>query len=53
MFNPLKEEMQMKTMERLAPWITPAFEVTLFTAATVVLASGIFVMFLRPAMVLA
>jgi hypothetical protein len=46
----------MKTIEKLAPWITlleQGLEVTLFAAATVVVASGIFVLLLRPAMVLA
>ena len=46
----------MKTTERLAPWSTrlaQGLEMTLFVAATLVVSSGIFVMLLRPAMVLA
>jgi hypothetical protein len=46
----------MKTIEKLAPWITlleQGLEVTLFAAATVVVASGVFMLLLRPTMVLA
>jgi len=46
----------MKTMKRLASWNTrlaQGLEATLFVAATLVVSSGIFVMFLRPAMLLA
>jgi hypothetical protein len=56
MFNPIKEENAMKTIEKLASWITvleQGLEVTLFAAATVVVAGGVFVMLLRPAIVLA
>ncbi len=46
----------MKTSGKLAPWVIileQGLEVTLFAAATVVVAGGIFVLLLRPAMVLA
>jgi hypothetical protein len=55
-FNPMKEESAMKTSERPAPWTTrlgQGLEMTLFVAATLVVSSGIFVMLLRPDMVLA
>jgi len=46
----------MKTIEKLAPWITVlegSLEVSLFAAASVVVAWGTFVLLLRPTMVLA
>jgi hypothetical protein len=46
----------MKTIEKLAPAITlleQGLEVTLFAAATVVIASGMFMLLLRPDFVLA
>ena len=46
----------MKTNERPTRWttrLTQGLEITLFVAATLVVSSGIFVMLLRPAMVLA
>jgi len=56
MFNQMKEEDAMKTIEKLAPWITvveQGLEVALFAAASVVVASGLFVLLLRPTIVLA
>jgi len=51
----MKEEDAMKTTERLAPStrLAQGLEMTLFVAVTLVVSSGIFVMLLRPAMVLA
>ena len=46
----------MKTIKRLAPWITrleQGLEVTLFATTTLVMASGIVLVLLRPAMALA
>jgi len=46
----------MKTIEKLAPWITvveQGLEVALFASASVVVATGIFVLLLRPTIVLA
>jgi hypothetical protein len=46
----------MKTFEKLAPWIAlleQGLEVTLFAAASLVVASGIFMLLLRPTMALA
>jgi hypothetical protein len=46
----------MKTIKRLAPWITrleQALEGALFAAATLVIAAGTLVMVLRPVMALA
>jgi hypothetical protein len=56
MFTLMKEEDAMKTLEKLGPWITvveQALEVTLFAATSMVVASAIFVLLLRPTMVLA
>jgi hypothetical protein len=52
----MKEETQMKTIEKLAPWITvleQSLEVALFAAASMVIATGLFVLLLRPTIVLA
>lgn len=46
----------MKTIDKLARWMTvleQGLEVTLFAAASIVVASGIFMLLLRPTMVLA
>jgi len=51
-----EEDDAMKTIEKLAPWITVlegSLEVTLFAAASAVVTWGIFVLLLRPTMVLA
>lgn len=46
----------MKTLRKLAPWITlleQSLEVTLFAGATMVVASGIFMLLLSPTIDLA
>jgi hypothetical protein len=56
LFKPTNEEMQMQTFKRSLPWtvrIAHALETVLFAAATLVVASGIALVFLRPALVLA
>jgi hypothetical protein len=56
MLNPQREGNAMKMIERLAAWTTlleQGLEVTLFAAATLVVASGTFVVLLGPARALA